>query len=92
MVGCLLLGRKDFEFAVLGMGIGNTRGVGGSLTVGEENLIAKGITQHPHTMGGLFLGEAMRDGNMRGIEEVHQSSDSFKRSAFSATVRASITP
>ena len=92
MVRFLFLAGQDLEVTVFGMRIGDTRRIGRTSSVGDEYLIACALAQHPHAVGTLLFGKGLLRFNIRTIKEIHYNSDSLRRSAFSATWRASMTP
>ena len=60
MMGFLLLATDDLKITMLGVRIGDPRRIGRATTIGNENLIACGVSQHPHAVGTLFFGEGLR--------------------------------
>ena len=89
---CGCLNRLDTQLTMFAMRVDDDTVVQIPHSVRYLHRISRRTTQDLHTMIAFFFGKNRRLDDIGRVEKVHYNSDSFKRSAFSATCRASMTP
>ena len=67
----LLLLAQNLKLAMSWVRIGDTRMVGCTTTIGQQNLIATVIAQHTHAVRRLLLTEEMTRVYIWGVKQIH---------------------